>query len=130
MATVDAQHGTDLIVTNGEATVVTAAKLMREHDVNAVAVLDGSRADSRKCVGLVTERDIVTEVTALELDPGTITVGDLVGNGLAGHTAGSRLRQIFYSLQASGVRQVRLARNGEVTGELRVEELLVALDES
>lgn len=130
MATVNAQHGRDLIVTTGEATVVAAAKLMRDHDVNAIAVLDASRADTRRCVGLVTERDIVTEVTALELDPGTITVGDLVTNGLAGNTAGSRLRQVFYSLQASGVRQVRLARNGEVTGELQVEELLVALDES
>lgn len=130
MATVNAQHGTDLIVTTGETTVMAAARLMREHDVNAIAVLDGSRADSLKCVGLVTERDIVAEVTALDLDPGTITVGDLVSNGLAGHTAGHRLRQIFYGLQATGVREVRLARDGEVVGGLTVEELLVALDES
>lgn len=67
------EHG--LIVTTGDATVVIAAKLMRQYDVGLLAVLDGTAPDMRKFSGLVTDRDLVTEVTALELDPGTIKIG-------------------------------------------------------
>ncbi|MGE5465583.1 MAG: hypothetical protein ACM3RQ_00255 [Methanocella sp.] len=122
------EHG--LIVTTGDATVVVAAKLMRQYDVGLLAVLDGTAPDMRKFSGLVTDRDLVTEVTALELDPGTITVGDLVQSGLTGHRAQGELRQTFHELNARGIRDVRVARNGEVTGVMQVAEVLIALGEA
>jgi len=49
-------------------TVLAAAKLMKKHEIGCVVVVD----KSGKPVGLMTERDVVRRVTALDVPPGKI----------------------------------------------------------
>jgi CBS domain-containing protein len=55
------------------SSVLIAARLMKEHNVGAVLVLDGTRL-----IGIFTERDALFRVLAAGLDPAATRVGDVM----------------------------------------------------
>ena len=60
-----------------DETAFEAAKLMRQHRVTDVLVVeecDGARVP----IGIITEHDLVVEIMAPELDYMVITVGDII----------------------------------------------------
>jgi len=70
----------EVICAPRETSIAQAAKLMRQHHVGDVVVVD--RADAQRMpIGIVTDRDIVVEVVALGVDPETVTLGDLMSWG-------------------------------------------------
>lgn len=70
----------DVVCAGRETTVAAAAKLMRQHHVGDVVIVDRSDAE-RMPIGIVTDRDIVMEVVAPGIDPAAVTLGDLVSWG-------------------------------------------------
>jgi CBS domain-containing protein len=70
----------NVIFASRDATAAAAAKLMREHHIGDVVVVDRADAD-RMPIGIVTDRDIVVEVVALGVDPADVTLGDLMSWG-------------------------------------------------
>ena len=67
----------EVITIQRDETVLEAAKLMRQYHVGAVIVID--KLDGRTApVGIITDRDLVVEVLATELDQTVITVGDIM----------------------------------------------------
>jgi len=60
-----------------DTTVQAASKLMRHYHVGTVVVVD-DMAGRRVPIGIVTDRDIVVEVNAVDLNPNVITVGDIM----------------------------------------------------
>ncbi|HVO89222.1 MAG TPA: CBS domain-containing protein [Casimicrobiaceae bacterium] len=70
----------DVVCAAGDTTVATAAKLMRAHHVGDVVVVDRQDAE-RMPIGIVTDRDIVIEVLALDVDPTSVKLSDLVSWG-------------------------------------------------
>lgn len=113
----------EAVVTTADATVAVAAKLMRQHDVGAVLVLDGKAAENRCAVGVVTDHDLVVEVIALDLDANTITVGDLVDNGLTRQQVESRVRRLLDGMRGKGVDRLPMAPHGQLAGVLMIDEL-------
>ncbi len=64
--------------------IVGASQLMRNYQVEELVVTDQN--DVKVAVGIVSARDIVTRIIAMELDPVVLTAGDLVGiNRCTGH---------------------------------------------
>lgn len=57
-----------VVVMQRDETVSEAAKLMRQHHVGAVVVVE-DRNGIRVPVGIVTDRDLIMEIMAFELDP-------------------------------------------------------------
>src|SRR5690606_18149465 len=72
----------EVVCAAAETTVAAAAKLMRQYHIGDVIVTrqDGDR---RIPLGIVTDRDIVLSVIATELSASTLTLGDIMGHGLA-----------------------------------------------
>ena len=68
----------DVVVGTPDLTVAAAAKLMRHKHVGCVVIVDSMTGGLGVPRGIVTDRDIVVEVTATDLDPNTITVGDIM----------------------------------------------------
>lgn len=62
---------------SSDATVVEAARVMRDDDVGLVPVVDGDRL-----VGTVTDRDIAMRVVAEERDPSSTTVRETASTDL------------------------------------------------
>ena len=65
----------NVIIVNSDASVVEAAKLMRQNVVGDVVVVE-SRNQQQVPVGIITDRDIAVHVVAGEVDPQTIAVKD------------------------------------------------------
>ena len=62
---------------SSDATVVEAARVMRDDDVGLVPVVDGDRL-----VGTVTDRDIAIRLVAEERDPSSTTVREIASTDL------------------------------------------------
>ena len=61
------------VTVSRDATVVDAARQMKQRNVGSVLVLDASRL-----VGIFTERDALFRVLAADRDPATTTIGDVM----------------------------------------------------
>jgi CBS domain-containing protein len=110
-----------------DASVLEAVREMRTHHIGDVIVTD--RVDgAEKPVGIVTDRDIVIEVLAEEVDPQSVTVGDIMSPTLvtAPHDAG-----LFDTLRFMGVKGVRrlpiVADDGTLYGILSVDDVIAVL---
>ena len=114
------QHGR--ICVDGDATIVTASRLMRSFEVEELIVTD--RPDTKPVpVGIVSARDIVTRIIAAELDPAVVTAGDIAWGEATG--SGNAESDALRSLLASGSKILPLLDcNGDLMGVVTVDELL------
>lgn len=66
----------EVIIIQKEESALEAARLMRHHHVGDVIIVEEQNG-VKKPIGIVTDRDLVVEIMATELDPAVITVGDI-----------------------------------------------------
>lgn len=116
-----------VVVAEPETTVGDAARLMRDNHVGALVVIEPSGA-REKAIGIVTDRDLVIEVLAMGLDPGTITVGDIMASDLATIAAESSAIDAAGQMRTRGVRRLPvLDRAGRVVGIVALDDLFAVL---
>lgn len=77
MATQLRDFATSIVaVVEPETNALTVARLMRQHHVGAVVVVEAQ--ERSRPVGIVTDRDLVLELIAEGLDPAVFTAGDIM----------------------------------------------------
>ena len=115
----------DVVCAARDTSVAEAAKLMREHHVGDVVVVDRQDAE-RMPVGIVTDRDIVLEVVALDVDPHVVTLGDLVQWGrLATVEESDTCAETLRRMHDNGVRRMPVIdASGVLVGIVTVDDLL------
>jgi CBS domain-containing protein len=115
-----------VIVQPGE-TVLEAAQLMRRHHVGDVVVVE-ERGGRRVPVGIVTDRDLVLEVMAPQIDPATITVKDILTTDLVTIKKDAGLFEAIEYMHAKGVRRLPVVDdNGGLIGILTLDDLIELL---
>jgi CBS-domain-containing membrane protein len=119
----------DVIILQRDETVLEAAKLMRHHHVGDVVVVE-ERDGRRIPVGIVTDRDVVVEIVATELDQGVITVGDIIGEDLATVKEDVAIFDAVQYMRSKAVRRLPVVdENGALVGILALDDLLELLSE-
>lgn len=114
----------EVITLEQDGNLIEAAKLMRQHHVGDVVVVK-IKDDKRVPVGIVTDRDVVIEVVATELDPNVITVGDIMPQNLLVVKEDADLHQAIQLMTAKGVRRLPVVNNkAELVGILSLDDLL------
>lgn len=117
----------DVICAGAETTVQAAAKLMRRHHVGCIVIIEPS-GERRIPAGIVTDRDIVMEVSALDLDPNVITIGDICTPKLEVVREGEGLLETAEIMRSKGVRRLPVVGDhGELTGIISIDDLFEAL---
>ena len=117
----------EVIVAEAEDTVLVAARLMREHHVGNVLVVE-ARDGKRVPIGIVTDRDVVVEVLALELDPGAITVGDIMVPNLVTVKESTGVSDAIECMRTRGVRRLPVVNeDGGLAGIVTLDDLLALL---
>ena len=112
-----------------DATVQSAAKLMRQFHVGTVVVIDEMKR-RRMPVGIVTDRDVVVEVNAVDLNPNVITVGDIMAPGLVTVREDEGLLEAMEIMRVKGVRRLPVVdRAGGIVGIISIDDLLEVLSE-
>lgn len=119
----------EVIIVQRETTVHEAAKLMRQHHVGSVVVVEESKG-VRVPVGIVTDRDLVVEIMAPDLVQMVITVGDIMGTKLATVKDSMGIYESIQYMRGEGVRRLPVVDGkGGLIGILALDDLLELLAE-
>ena len=112
-----------VIVVGRDTPLGEAAKLMREHHVGSLLVVEDT--DGRAPVGVVTDRDMVVEVMAPGLDYRALTVGEIMGARLVTAREGDDCLDTLKAMRSYGVRRVPVVTaSGELAGIVTIDDLL------
>jgi CBS domain-containing protein len=119
----------EVVIVKRNETVLEAAKLMRQHHVGDVVVIE-ERDGVRVPVGIVTDRDLVVEIMAPELDPAAMTVGDIMEQELVTVKESMGLFEAIQYMRSKTVRRLPIVdENGALIGILALDDLLELLSE-
>ncbi len=119
----------NVITLQRDDTILEAARLMRQHHVGDVVVVE-ERGVTRVPVGIVTDRDLVVEIMATELDQTVITVGDIMVEELATVKESTGVFETIQYMRSKAVRRLPIVdENGALVGILALDDLLELLSE-
>jgi CBS domain-containing protein len=96
---------------SASASVVEAARLMREKDIGSLPI-----TDDEKLVGMITDRDITTGVVAEASDPGTTSVGDVSSRDPISVEPDQDLEEAVQLMSRHQVRRLPVVENGRLVG--------------
>jgi CBS domain-containing protein len=117
----------DTVILRKADAIVEAAKLMREFHVGSAVVVEDSE-EGAKPVGIVTDRDLVIEILAAELDPNSVTVGDIMSYELITAREEDGLWETLQRMRLKGVRRMPVVnQQGVLVGILTSDDLLEIL---
>jgi len=118
-----------VIVTARTTRLDEAARLMREHHVGSVVVVDETAAGN-KAAGIVTDRDIVIEVVASGVNPATVTVEEIMVPDLVVANERDDLLDTLTRMRAKGIRRLPVVNGGgTLVGILSLDDVLGVLAE-
>ncbi len=91
--------------------LLTVAKLMREHHVGSVVV--AKKHDDRLLpVGILTDRDLVVEVVAANVDPESLQAQEVMSFNLVTVDENRAMWEVAGLMQEKGIRRVPVIDNG------------------
>ena len=93
------------------ASVVEAARLMREEHIGSLPITDGDTL-----VGMITDRDITTRVVAEAADPATTSVGDVYSQDLVSVEPDKDLEEALGLMARHQVRRLPVLEDGRLVG--------------
>lgn len=113
------------VVTVGPADELSsAARLMREHHIGYLVVVEGS-GDAAAPVGVLTDRDMVVTVIARDTESRQLKVGDVMTRNPVCASESESLATVLRQMRAIGVRRIPVVgRRGELTGLLSLDDVL------
>ena len=117
----------EVITVQRDATVLHAAVLMRQYHVGDVVVIE-NRKNKTVPIGIVTDRDIVVELVATELDCNVITVGDIIVTKLIVVKDSAGVFEAIQLMVNKGVRRLPVVDDdGGLVGIITLDDLLLLL---
>lgn len=119
----------EVVFVRRDATVRTAARLMREYHVGSLVVADETDG-KRRPAGIVTDRDVVVAVVAMGLDPQVIQVGDIMAPGLVSVVEDWSIPDCAEIMKHKGIRRLVVTdADGFLVGVVAADDLLSLLAE-
>lgn len=119
----------EVIIVERESTIVEAAKVMRRHHSGDVVVVDG-RGEENIPVGILTDRDIVVELLAEEVDLAGVGVGDVMSAELQVVREGDDLLETVQLMGQRGVRRMPVVSEaGNLVGIIALDDMLEIIAE-
>jgi CBS domain-containing protein len=109
--------------------LVDAAKLMRQHHVGSLIVVEEQQG-GRVPVGMLTDRDIVVEVLAPGLDYRNLSVGEVMSSQLITARESDDMLGVLRLMRQRGIRRIPvLTESGTLAGIVTLDDLLEILAE-
>ena len=113
-----------VIVVKRNASILEVVGLMRNHHVGDVIVVD--EQDGRRIpIGVLTDRDIVIEILAEDVDVNAVNVGDVMSYELLTGNKDDEVFDTIKSMQVKGVRRLPVVdSHNDLVGILTLDDLL------
>lgn len=120
----------EVVIMRADGPLLEAARLMREHHVGDVVLVE-EREEGRVPVGIVTDRDLVVEVLAEELDATKLLVRDVVAAPLITALEEEPVEDVVKRMRRHGVRRIPVVnREGTLEGILALDDVVELLAET
>lgn len=121
----------EVITVLEDATVQHVASLMRQYHVGDVVVIENTSKNHKNKtvpIGIVTDRDLVVEVVATELDCKVITVGDIMLKKLAMVKESMGILEAVSLMSGKGIRRLPVVDDsGNLLGIVTLDDVLLLL---
>lgn len=119
----------EVVYINRDVTVQAACKLMRHYHVSSLVVVD--EFDGKRVpVGILTDRDVVVEIIAMDLDAKVITAGDIMSQELVTVSENHGVLETIEMMRLKGVRRIPIVDSENcLTGIVTIDDLLEVLAE-
>jgi CBS domain-containing protein len=127
--TIGALCNREVVYVNRDVTVHAACKLMRHYHVGSLVVVD--EVDGKRTpVGILTDRDIVVEINAMDLDAKVITAGDIMSQELVIVAESEGVLETIEVMRLKGVRRMPIVdAENRLVGIVTIDDLLEVLAE-
>lgn len=114
----------DVATIDGNATVREAVAMMREKQVRCLIV---ERRDDEDAYGIVTQRDVVYEVTAWNRDPDEVKVHEIMTKPLVVVNRHLDIRHVARLMANLGLSRAPVIFDGKLQGIVSVSDIIAAL---
>lgn len=108
----------DFFTIDVEATVLEASKLMLDKNVGYIIVLEKGRP-----IGMISERDIIFKVVALEKDPSKVKVDEVMSKPLISVDPDATLSEVVELMVKYDLRRIPVIKDGIIYGIFSTREL-------
>jgi CBS domain-containing protein len=106
------------------ASVVEAARLMRDEHIGSLPITDGDTL-----LGMITDRDITTRVVAEAADLATTSVGDVYSQDLISVEPDKDLEEALQLMARHQVRRLPVVEDGRLVGIVAQADIALILSE-
>jgi CBS domain-containing protein len=106
-----------------DASIVEAARLMRDNGIGDVVVTDGDRAE-----GIVTDRDIVIRAVADGKEPGSVRLDQVVSEDLTAVAPDDPVDRAVQIMRERAIRRLPVVEAGKPVGIVSLGDLAVEHD--
>jgi CBS domain-containing protein len=114
----------EVVITDKDATLLETAQVMRRQHVGDVVVVE-ERPEGRFPIGILTDRDIVVELIAEEVDLSVLLVGDCMSFELVTAKEKDDLFDTIKRMRDKGIRRLPVIdEGGLLVGILTVDDLI------
>jgi len=114
----------EIIVAGRDSSIKEIAKLMRHHHVGDVVIVSGE-GNKAKPIGILTDRDIVVELIACDVEIESVAAGDVMSYELVTAKEDDSIWDTLQRMRARGIRRVVVVNDqGKLEGVLAVDDLL------
>jgi len=101
------------------ATVLESARIMNEHGIGSVVVVDGGQV-----VGIFTERDVLRRVVASQQDPATTRLLDVMTTPVISCEPGTDVHECRAIVTARRIRHLPVVQGGKLLGVITSGDIL------
>jgi CBS domain-containing protein len=113
-----------VITVDRQIDIAAAAAVMRENHIGYLIVTDAAAGGSAP-VGVLTDRDIIVKVMAKDVDPHTLTVGDVMTPEPLTAAEDDGISETLHRMRRLGVRRVPVVgARGQVSGVLSIDDVV------
>lgn len=119
-----------VVFTDRGMMLAEAARLMRNHHVGSLVVVDERSPNERIVAGMLTDRDIATAVVGAERDPHAFRVGDVMSADVVTVREQDSILDVLAVMRRKKVRRVPVTgAQGELIGLVSVDDVLAIVAE-
>jgi CBS domain-containing protein len=111
------------VTLGSDATVVDAARKMRDEDIGPIVLVDGNQI-----TGIVTDRDIVIRVVAEGMDPATTLLGAVASEELTTLEPSSPIAAAVSLMKQKAIRRLPVVEDGRPIGIVSLGDLAMDRD--
>ena len=119
----------ETVIITADSGIVEAARLMRDQHVGDLVVVQ-EVSGRRLPVGILTDRDLVVEILAKNVDLGAVTVGDVMTRDPLTARESDSIYDTMQRMRAKGVRRIPVVdTGGALVGIVAVDDFLDLLSD-